>query len=229
MRIAIVDDQTEITNHLANILGNADFQCEQFNDPKKFIKSLHTESYDLVVLDWQMPQMDGPDVVRWVREGLNLKMPIIFVTNLDSEAHIIEGLNVGADDYISKPIKRGEFVSRINAALRRYGVDKAQKNVHTFGPYEFNESLSQLKINDLIIDLTPKEMQLSLLLFKNLDKALSRNPIQDAIWGNAEHVSSRSMDVHLSRLRAKLHLNTPGCAFHLIPIYNFGYRLTAGE
>lgn len=221
----MVDDEKQETDRLADFLIALDHRVEAYNQSEVFAKALRRESFDLVVVDWQMPGMSGIEILKWIRQGLKLSVPVIFVTNMASEASVMEGLDNGADDYLVKPVRRGEFASRVAAALRRANPALSSQNEReVYGGFDFNPTASAVTVQGAVISLTPKELELSLLLFRNLDKALSRAHIQQAVWGN-DIMTTRSMDAHLSRLRNKLGLNAAKSEFHLMPIYNFGYRL----
>lgn len=226
MRIALLDDEPSETARLSEFLRGAGHTTDLFQDPRLFVKHLHRETFDLIVIDWQMPGMSGLEVLQWIRKAMQSDTPVIFVTNLGGEASIMEGLDNGADDYLTKPVRKGEFLSRVHATLRRAQPATAPKSTETYGPYTFKALESIVRLNDEDIALTPKELNLSLLLFRNADKALSRTYIQQHVWGN-DNITTRSMDAHLSRLRTKLRLNDAEQGYHLMPIYNFGYRLVA--
>lgn len=224
MRIALLDDELVETNRLSQILTGSGLLVSAFNKPDLFLRALSRETFDLMIFDWQMPQMSGLEVLQWVRQGLHLETPVIFITNMGCEENIVLGLDSGATDYLIKPVRSAELLSRIRAAVRKTNLHSAKSNVEGVGPYRIVEDDSCVYLEGQQISLTPKEMALTLLLFRNLGTALSRSHIQLAVWGN-ELVSSRSMDAHLSRLRTKIRLNQEQTGIYLMPIYNFGYRL----
>jgi DNA-binding response OmpR family regulator len=146
------------------------------------------------------------------------------MTGRSSENDIIAGLEAGADDYMIKPIRSGELVARVNALLRRaYPAQTAEEHLE-FGPYKFELRAGRLSFNNVHVEMTQKEFDLALLLFKNLGRPLSRAYILEAVWSRDIDVPSRTMDTHISRVRNKLALK-PENGYRLAPVYSYGYRL----
>lgn len=224
LRVAIMDDSPQDALHLDKILTSAGCSTTVFNDSIPFLRALALESFDVMLFDWEMQGRSGVDTLVWIRQALSIETPVIFITNRGSERDIVEGLDAGANDYIIKPARHAELLGRIKAATRTNSASLKRSGNLIFGVYEFLQSESKVHFLQDQVNLTPKEWALSILLFNNLDKPLSRSHIQLAVWGN-EVISSRSMDAHLSRLRTKLKFNTEETGVYLMPIYNFGYRL----
>jgi DNA-binding response OmpR family regulator len=223
MRIALLDDDATQTKWVKDILQEAGHNCHEFNVSHAFIKCLRDESFDLLVLDWNIPEMSGPEVLAWIRRNIVAVMPVIFMTNRVREEDIVAGLNAGADDYIFKPARKIELLARINAVLRRaYPIHNNDKEMH-FG-FTFNIKEKLVLAGDKSIDLTHKEFDLALLFFRHLSRPLSRTHILESVWGRDCEISTRTMDTHVSRIRSKLDLRADN-GFKLATVYSYGYRL----
>ena len=178
----------------------------------------------MLVIHWQSPDSSGIEVLRWARERLPASLPVLLMTNQADEDDIVAGLAAGADDYIIKPIRRGELVARIQALLRRaYPTQNAAEQIQ-FGDYVFETRTGRLTMKGNVIELTQKEFDLALLLFRNIGRPLSRAYILEAVWSRDIEVPSRTMDTHISRIRSKLQLR-PENGYRLAPVYSYGYRL----
>jgi DNA-binding response OmpR family regulator len=197
--------------------------CHGFTDSKSFLRALRRESFDLLVLDWQLPDVSGIEVLRWARENLAERVPVLFITNRSAEADVIEGLAAGADDFMIKPIRVGELMARVKALLRRAYHQQSPTEL-SFGRYAFDVAGNQLLVEGEPVSLKQKEFDLALFLFQNMGRLLSRKHLLEAVWGIDGEVSSRSLDTHVSRIRTKLGLN-PENGFRLAAIYSVGYRL----
>ncbi|GAC1523854.1 MAG: response regulator transcription factor [Collimonas sp.] len=188
------------------------------------MNQLRRESYDMLVLDWQVPDLSGPEVLRWVRDKLPKTIPVLFITSRSGEDDIVEGLAAGADDYMIKPIRRSELVARVQALLRRaYPIQNSSEQI-VFNDYLFETRSGRLTLAGKPIEITQKEFDLALLFFRNLGRPLSRAYILEAVWSRDVDIPSRTMDTHVSRVRSKLQLR-PENGYRLAPVYSYGYRL----
>jgi DNA-binding response OmpR family regulator len=224
MRIAILDDDQNLLDLTVATLVDAGHSCHPFTSGKAMMHQLHRESFDLLILDWQVPDLSGTEILHWVREKLSATLPVLFMTSRSSEDDIVTGLAAGADDYMIKPIRRAELIARVNALLRRAYPTQTAAEIIQFGPYEFDVRSSRAKLNGEAIELTQKEFDLALLLFQNLGRPLSRAYILEAVWSRDIEIPSRTMDTHISRVRSKLDLR-PENGYRLAPVYSYGYRL----
>jgi len=226
MRIALVDDDPTQLEMMRWVLTAAGHHCHTYPSAKAFQHEMRRESFDLLVLDWMLPDNDGVSVMRWVRSSLEQRVPILFVTSKTDEESIVLALSTGADDYMIKPLRRGELIARVGALLRRaYPEDTAPETIDMCGLI-FEPKTTTVTVDGQRISLTHKEFDLALLLFRNLGKPLSRSHIQESVWGHEEDIPSRTMDTHVSRVRSKLSLR-PEVGFRLAPVYSYGYRLEA--
>ncbi len=224
MRIAILDDDQNLLDLTVATLTDAGHFCHPFSSGKAMMHQLHRESFDLLILDWQVPDLSGTEILQWVREKLSSTLPVLFMTNRSAEDDIVAGLAAGADDYMIKPIRRAELVARVGALLRRAYPTQVETEIITFGDYEFDIRASRAKLKTNAIELTQKEFDLALLLFQNLGRPLSRAYILEAVWSRDIEIPSRTMDTHISRVRTKLDLR-PENGYRLAPVYSYGYRL----
>ncbi|AZP12725.1 response regulator transcription factor [Undibacterium parvum] len=224
MRIAILDDDNSILELACTILTSAGHVCHPFTSGKEMLHQLRRESFDLLILDWQVPDLSGTEVLHWVREKLSPTLPVLFMTSRSGEDDIIAGLAAGADDYMIKPIRRGELVARVHALLRRAYPAQNAAEIVQFGIYQFETRASRVSVNEEPVEMTQKEFDLALLLFNNLGRPLSRAYILEAVWSRDIDIPSRTMDTHISRVRSKLNLR-PENGYRLAPVYSYGYRL----
>lgn len=224
MRIAVLDDDNNLLELVCTILNAAGHTCHPFLSGKEMLHQLRRESYDMLILDWQVPDLNGTEILHWVREKLSPTLPVLFMTSRSGEDDIVAGLAAGADDYMIKPIRRSELVARVQALLRRaYPTQTASEHLQ-FGIYKFETRPGRVSVNDQPVEMTQKEFDLALLLFRNLGRPLSRAYILEAVWSRDVDIPSRTMDTHISRVRSKLELRSEN-GYRLAPVYSYGYRL----
>ena len=180
-------------------------------------------AFDLLIVDWELPDISGPEVVRWARQQLGAPLPILFITHRQEERDIVQGLECGADDFMAKPVGRNELNARVSSLLRRayphYGGDKALE----FGPYRFLPDTRGLEINGLPVELRHREYELALYLFQNQGRLLTREHLCETIWGQVPDMNSRTLDTHISRVRSQLDLR-PANGYLITSVYGMGYR-----
>lgn len=224
MRIAVLDDDRSQLDLVCQVLTAAGHTCHAFESGKELVSQLRRESFDMLILDWQVPDMSGPEVLSFAREKLPSVLPILFMTSRAGEDDIVAGLAAGADDYMIKPIRRGELVARVQALLRRAYPNQTAAEQIQFGDYIFEPRTGRLFVSGNAVEVTQKEFDLALLFFRNLGRPLSRAYILEAVWSRDIEVPSRTMDTHVSRVRTKLQLR-PENGYRLAPVYSYGYRL----
>ena len=222
MRIAALDDEPLQLELIKRTMVSIGHECHTFDHGEALLRELRKETFDLLILDWQLPDISGPDVVRWVRSNLDRRVPILFVTNRREERDIVEGLAAGADDFMVKPIRIGELAARVRALLRRIYASQGDTEL-VFGRYRFVIGMPILEMDGKPVDLKHREYELALFLFQNMGRLLSREHLREAVWGRGADISSRSLDTHISRLRNKLELR-PANGYLLTAIYGLGYR-----
>lgn len=227
MRIAVLDDdplQLDLVERVARSLGHI---CHCYSTGAACMKEMRRESFDMLIVDWELPDTNGPEMVRWARQHLESSLPILFITHRSEESDIVQGLGSGADDFMTKPLRVAELQARIRALLRRaYPV--SEDSIQTFGPYTFNRMAMSVafEIGDEVQQavLTHREFALALLLFQNMGRLMSRDYLREAVWGQNAEILSRTLDTHISRLRQLLCLR-PGQAYSIAAVYGLGYRL----
>ncbi len=225
MRIAVLDDspdQLTLIHHSMVALGH---ECHLYKEGKALLHALRRQTFDFLILDWNLPDMPGPRVVKTLRIDLKNRLPILFVTDRHDEADIVAGLNAGADDFMTRPLRPGELEARVSALLRRSYPSRDEAEL-VFGPYHFYPPSRVLKMRGVQVELKNREYELALFLFQNLGRLLSRGHLHEAVWGLGIEALSRSLDTHISRLRTKLDLR-PANGFLLLAVYGLGYRLEA--
>ncbi len=224
MQIALVEDDSAQAEVLQSWLKEAGHDCHHFLDGKAFIYGAKRHTFDLCILDWMLPDTTGPDLLNWVRENIDWKIPVLFTTSRESEQDIVFALTHGADDYMIKPIKTQETIARVNALLRRSAPADANSKVLEAAPYHFDIQSRGLSINNKPVDLTQKEYDLALFLFRHTGRLLSRSYLLENIWGLNSGLQTRTVDTHISRIRKKLGLG-PEVGWRLSSVYQHGYRL----
>ncbi|HGG60714.1 MAG TPA: response regulator transcription factor [Gammaproteobacteria bacterium] len=225
MRIAILEDDRDQARLIQSWLQEEGHHVDIFHSGKDILHALRSESFDLLILDWLMPDMDGFEVLKWARQYYDWRVPIIFATRLDSEEDIVKALDAGADDYIEKPLRRRVLTARINALTRRLDQSLLRNtDILDFSPYRIDLVSRIIYLHDQPLELTQKEYDLSVFLFRNSSRALSRGHILDSVWGTTPDLNTRTVDTHISRLRKKLALNKEN-GWLLTSIYQHGYRL----
>ncbi len=224
MRIAVLDNDRTQADLICQVLTSAGHTCQTFDSGKEMLNNLRKDSFDMLILDWQVSDLGGAEVLRRAKEKMSATTPMMFITNSSAEDDIVAGVGAGADDYMIKPLRRGELVARVQALLRRaYPTQNGAEQLQ-FGPYIFETRPGRLLMDGAVIDVTHKEFYLALLFFRNIGRPLSRAYIHEAVWIRETAVPSRTMDTHVSRVRNKLQLR-PENGFRLVPVYSYGYRL----
>lgn len=224
MRIAILDDDATQIDLIAGVLEQAGYRTAAFGRAAALTAELGRETYDLLIVDWHLPDSPGIDLIRWVRSTIEPPPPVLLVTSRTDDQDIVEGLEAGADDYLSKPISPMVLIARVVALLRRAYPRPVDGAVETYAGYTFAPTLNQVTFRGEEVTLTAKEFSLALVLFRNLSRALSRTYLNEAVWGRDAGLNSRSLDMHVSRVRTKLQLRSAN-GLRLAPVYSYGYRL----
>jgi len=223
-RVALLEDDAVLAEMMKTWLEESGYLCHLFTDGEQLTKNANNESFDLMILDWEVPKMSGIEAVKHIRATFDWPIPIIFTTNRDSELDIVTALEAGADDYLIKPVRKAEFFARLNAVLRRATVSQDSPKKCIFPPYEMLSSTNEVSINGKSVQLTSKEFELALYLFKNRGRVLSRGYILEQVWGQRADLNTRTVDTHISILRQKLTIR-PQNGWRLNTIYRHGYRL----
>ena len=224
-RILIVEDEASFSEALAFLLGKEGFETTVAEDGKQAIASFNENGADLILLDLMIPVISGVEVCRTIRT--HSQVPIIMLTAKDAEIDKVVGLELGADDYVTKPYSSRELIARIKAVLRR-GV--AGDSTHTdhdlleVGPVRLNIGKHQVFVNDVPVALPLKEFELLEFLMRNSGRVLTRSQLIDRVWGGDYYGDTKTLDVHIKRLRAKIEVD-PANPVLIQTIRGLGYKL----
>ena len=220
--IYLLEDNEGIRNFVVYALNSSGFEAAGFEYPSEFYKAVEEHPPELVLLDRMLPEEDGMTVLKKLRNAPETaELPIIMLTALDSEADKVEGLDNGADDYISKPFGTNELISRVRALLRRSGTASAEKI--SIGQLTVYPLKHEVLADGQAVVLTLKEYDMLLYLLKHKDEVISRDELLKKIWGYDFTGESRTVDVHIRTLRSKL----GNCGDIIKTIRGVGYK--AGE
>lgn len=224
LRVALIEDDAIQSELLHGWLNAAGYECECFFESQMFQNEFRQRQYDLLILDWGLPGLSGVELTQWVRDNTSRRVPILFVTNRNSDQDIVLALETGADDFMTKPIGREVLLARITALARRSGLVSAEDGVIEIGAIRINQQERSIVVNDKKVSLSEKEYNLAVLFLNNIGCLLSRAQLLETVWGIRTDIPTRTIDTHISRLRQKL-LLTPDKGWRLKGVYHHGYRL----
>lgn len=228
MRIALLEDDNDQAQLVQLWLEEAGHACSVFTTAKSFMSSVKRDSFDLLLMDWMLPESSGVEVLVWVRSNLDWDIPVLFATQRDEESCIVEALEAGADDYMVKPLKHMELVARITALGRRSGLLESKDPVEHYGRFEVDSEKQNISLDGEVFDVTSKEYELAHFLFKNAGRVVSRGHILESVWGSSADLNTRKIDTHVSRIRNKLSIK-PENGWRISAVYQHGYRLEKVE
>lgn len=224
MRIAIADDDKVTRDFVEATLSLAGHDCSSFGNGGDVVAQLKRETFDLLMLDWNMPGMTAIDIIGWARQNLTDVPRIIVLTSRADDDDITFALDAGADDFITKPSSAAVIRARVTAALRRTNAGPSEERFQQRGIYTFDRSEQTVAFDGKVVKLTSKEFNVALLFFDNLQRPLSRGYLLQRVWQNSVDLSTRTLDMHVSKVRSKLCLR-PENGYRLHTIFNYGYRL----
>jgi DNA-binding response OmpR family regulator len=217
----MLEDDVDQANRVEGWIADRGHHCEVFHEPESFQRAFRKTSYDVITLDWNLPDATGIEILRWLRQSIVSDVPVIFITSRQGEEDIVSALESGADDYLVKPVRENELLARIRALARRA---QPETELLDYEPYSFDTSNRQISVNGEPVKLTEKEYDLALFMFRNRGRVLSRQHLLTSVWGTSAELNTRTVDTHASRLRKKLKLSASE-KWKLTSIYQHGYRL----
>jgi len=220
-RVLVVDDEPQIAQIARDYLEHAGFSVIVAGDGRKALDLARSRQPDLIVLDLALPRIDGLDVARELRRESNV--PIIMVTARVEEADRIAGLEVGADDYVTKPFSPRELVARVKAVLRRGDVSASRGDVFTVSDLTFDMPRLRLTRRSQTIDLTSTEFQLLATLARQPGRVFTRAQLLDAIHGLEVDAFERAIDTHVKNIRRKIEPDTRN-PIYVVTVYGIGYK-----
>jgi two-component system response regulator RegX3 len=223
-RVLIVEDEPALADTIRYALGAEGFECQVLADGGTAVEHVRAWRPDLVLLDLMLPGKSGTDICREIRAITTT--PIVIVTAKDGEADKVLGLELGADDYITKPFSMRELIARVRAVLRRGGIadDSAGRATSLqAGPVVIDTERHEVRVNGSVVDLPPKEFALLEVLVRRVGKLMTRDALISQVWGEDYYGDTRTLDVHIKRLRAKVE-EDPRSPRHLRTVRGLGYR-----
>ena len=231
VKVLLVEDEKSIADGIIYNLKNEGLKVTHVDDGKIAIDIFNEEHFDLIILDIMLPEVSGLQICKAIRKSSNV--PIIMLTAKDDENDKISGLEMGADDYITKPFSVKELISRVKAVLRRTknsellrGIDEDlnfAKEI-TIGNIAMNPLRYEAKIDNEIIELRPREFELLYYLCENAGNIVSRHNLFSKVWGYSFAGNSKTLDVHIQRIRERIEVN-PKSPKRLVTIRGVGYKL----
>ena len=227
-KILIVEDESSFSEAISFLLGKEGFETDVAENGRAALELFKASAYDLVLLDLMIPEVSGIDVCRAIRTSS--MVPIIMLTAKDSEVDKVVGLELGADDYVTKPYSSRELVARIKAVLRRGTTESmdADSNsaIQEAGNIRMDVERHQVTVNGTLINLPLKEFELLEFLMRNAGRVLTRGQLIDRVWGGDYYGDTKTLDVHIKRLRSKIE-EDPANPQLIQTIRGLGYKFEA--
>lgn len=217
-KVLLVDDEKRMLDLVALYLKPHNYHCKKALGPYEALDYLERETFDLVLLDVMMPEMDGWEVCRRIRSFSDV--PIIMLTAREQQEDIIKGLKIGADDYVTKPFNEEELLARMAALLRR----RSNKNSITVNELVWDEKRFELTYRNQFIKLTPKEFMMLGHMMKNPNHVFGREQLIQLIWGFDSETEGRTIDSHVRNVREKIRQSGFPIDDHFITVWGIGYK-----
>ena len=225
-KVLVVDDEPSIREMLRLALAISDFDCVEAQDIHEAYRIIADDAPDMVLLDWMLPGGSGIELLRRLKKGgATQSLPVIMLTAKTHEDNVIQGLELGADDYITKPFAPKELIARIRALLRRSSSDQAG-TVLTVGDLVLEIDSRRVLLENKPLEMGPTEFKLLHFFMANPERAYSRTQLLDRVWGTNVHVEERTVDVHIRRLRKALQTVNSAYADLIQTVRGTGYRFS---
>ena len=210
IKIAYLEDDLEQAKMVTTWFEEFNYQYEHFTQAQALLNRLKDEDFDIALLDWELPEMSGLEAVKLIRSRYHQNLPILFCSMKDNEADVVQALESGADDYMRKPLLRIELKARLQALLRRSKGSQLENEIE-HGCYRFDLQNKKAFVNGLLIEMTDKDFEVASCLFDNIGRILSRSFLLETIWGISSDLNTRTVDVHVSRVRKALEIGRASC------------------
>jgi len=225
-RVLIVEDEPDLADPLAYLLRREGFEVEIAEDGHKALEIFHSSGADIILLDLMLPGLPGTEVCRQIRT--TSAVPIIMLTAKDSEVDIVVGLELGADDYVTKPYSARELLARMRAVLRRTAApeEELDDRVLTAGRVTVDLDRHAVAVDGTEISMPLKEFELLEVLVRNAGRVLTRGQLIDRVWGSDYYGDTKTLDVHIKRIRSRIEKN-PSEPVMLVTVRGLGYRFEA--
>jgi two-component system phosphate regulon response regulator PhoB len=222
-RIAVVEDEAELASLIEYNLGRHGYQSQVLGGSSGTLKSLEQYRPDLILLDVMLPEVDGFEICRQIRQSAVLaRTPVLFLTARSDEVDRVLGLEIGGDDYMTKPFSPRELIARVKAHLRREEMDTEPAAVE-IGPFRLDRTAHRVYLTGQELELTSTEFNLLEFFLTHPGRAYSRDQLLEAVWGEQRFVTPRTVDVHVRRLRERIE-EQPDAPRYLTTVRGFGYR-----
>lgn len=223
MRVALLEDDPEQVERMSRLLEAAGHHVHAFTRGRALLSALRSESFDFIILDWEVPGMSGMEVLQSLRARDGAPAPVLFLTHRDSESDVVAALQAGADDFLIKPARDLELLARLEALGRRVHGRAPAADVIELPPFRIDRTRQCIERDGVALELTRREYEVAVLLFRQVGQVLSRRHILEAVWGQTD-TNTRTVDMHVSRVRQVLGLSA-AIGLRLTAVYGFGYRL----
>jgi two-component system response regulator RegX3 len=225
-RVLVVEDEPNLREPLVYLLQKEGYEVSEAEDGNKAISEFRSSNIDLILLDLMLPGISGNEVCRIIRA--ESQVPIIMITAKDTEIDKVVGLEIGADDYVTKPYSTRELLARMKAVLRRGAEPNASTDsgILRAGPVVMNLDRHTVSVNGEQIQMPLKEFELLELLIENVNRVLTRGQIIDRVWGSNYFGDTKTLDVHVKRVRSKIE-EDPSRPKHLLTVRGLGYKFEA--
>nr|WP_187698286.1 MULTISPECIES: response regulator transcription factor [Rathayibacter] len=220
----LVEDESALSEPLSYLLEREGYDVTVAEDGNRAVTAFDDGEYDLILLDLMLPGMPGTEVCREIRTRSSV--PIIMVTAKDSEVDIVVGLELGADDYVTKPYSTRELLARIRAVLRRRTEDPGEERIVVAGPVRMDIERHTVEVDGVETAMPLKEFELLEMLLRNAGRVLTRGQLIDRVWGSDYFGDTKTLDVHVKRIRSKIE-KTPKEPVLLVTVRGLGYRFDA--
>ena len=220
-KILVVEDEDSFSDALSFLLGKEGFEVSVASDGVSALEMFNREGADLVLLDLMLPGLSGTEVCRQLR--LKSSVPIIMLTAKDTEVDKVVGLELGADDYVTKPYSSRELIARIRAVMRRHQEPEQSIGLLAVGPVRMDIERHVVSVNNVQVALPLKEFELLEFLMRNAGRVLTRTQLIDRVWGSDYVGDTKTLDVHIKRLRSKIEKD-PAEPEYILTVRGLGYK-----